>query len=33
MGIDVGETARNAGLPFDESASDRIVLNALVLLC
>jgi predicted metal-binding protein len=33
MGIDVGETARNAGLPFNESASDRIVLNALVLLC
>jgi predicted metal-binding protein len=33
MGIDVGETARNAGLPFDEAASDRIVLNALILLC
>jgi predicted metal-binding protein len=33
MGIDVGETARNAGLPFEESASDRVVLNALVLLC
>ncbi|HYA32403.1 MAG TPA: DUF2284 domain-containing protein [Candidatus Bathyarchaeia archaeon] len=33
MGIDVGETARNAGLPFNESASDRIVLNALILLC
>jgi predicted metal-binding protein len=33
MGIDVGETARNAGLPFEEAASDRIVLNALILLC
>lgn len=33
MGIDVGETARKAGLPFEEVASDRIVLNALVLLC
>jgi len=33
MGIDVGETARNTGLPFKESADDRIVLNALILLC
>jgi predicted metal-binding protein len=33
MGIDVGETARKAGLPFEEAASDRIVLNALILLC
>ena len=33
MGIDVGETARNAGVPFEESASERVVLNALVLLC
>ncbi|MGZ4863924.1 MAG: DUF2284 domain-containing protein [Halobacteriota archaeon] len=33
MGIDVGETARNAGLPFEEAASDRVVLNALLLLC
>jgi len=33
MGIDVGETARNAGLSFKESADDRIVLNALILLC
>ncbi|MDD1721363.1 MAG: DUF2284 domain-containing protein [Euryarchaeota archaeon] len=33
MGIDVGETARNAGLPFKESADDRVVLNALILLC
>jgi predicted metal-binding protein len=33
MGIDVGETARKVGLPFEEAASDRIVLNALILLC
>ena len=33
MGIDVGETARKAGLPFEEAASDRVVLNALLLLC
>ncbi len=33
MGIDVGETARNAGLPFNESAGDHVVLNALILLC
>ncbi|MGZ4933478.1 MAG: DUF2284 domain-containing protein [Halobacteriota archaeon] len=33
MGIDVGETARNAGLPFKESADDQVVLNALILLC
>jgi predicted metal-binding protein len=33
MGIDVGETARKAGLPFEESATDRVVLNALLLLC
>jgi predicted metal-binding protein len=33
MGIDVGETARKARLPFEETASDRIVLNALILLC
>ncbi len=33
MGIDVGETARNAGLPFKESADDHVVLNALILLC
>ncbi len=33
MGIDVGETARNAGLPFKESADDNVVLNALILLC
>jgi predicted metal-binding protein len=33
MGIDVGETARKAGLAFEESATDRVVLNALLLLC
>jgi predicted metal-binding protein len=33
MGIDVGETARNAGVPFEEYASERVVLNALVLIC
>ncbi len=33
MGIDVGETARNAGMPFRESADDQVVLNALILLC
>jgi predicted metal-binding protein len=33
MGIDVSRTAKNAGLPFEEPAYDKIVLNGLVLLC
>jgi len=32
MGIDVSRTAQNAGLPFEEPAYDKIVLNGLILL-
>ncbi len=32
MGIDVLRTAQNAGLPFEEPAYDKIVLNGLILL-
>jgi predicted metal-binding protein len=32
MGIDVYQTARNAGLPFDMPAKDKIVWNGLVLI-
>jgi predicted metal-binding protein len=32
MGIDAVQTARNAGLPFDIPAKDKIVWNGLVLV-